>query len=380
MTLLTKAQELKDFCDAQRGVDFIAVDTEFMRERTYYSRLCLIQLATERGAVAVDPLAEGMDLAPLYALFDDPTIIKVFHAARQDVEIFFHATGRVPTPLFDTQVAAMVCGFGEAASYETLAGKLAGARVDKSSRFTDWARRPLTEKQIDYALGDVTHLRVVYRKLCDHLNRTGRADWVSEEMAFLASPDTYRVNPDEVWRRLKLRIEKPRLAALVRELAAWREREAQRLDIPRQRVMKDETLMEIAHHAPQDAAALGHTRGLSNGFPESRAGGEVLAAVARVLAMTPDRYPVMERKRGPAPGASLDLLRVLLRQVSEEQGVAARLIACGDDLDALAASENADIPALKGWRRQLFGETALAVRRGELALAVKGDKVVWFGV
>ncbi|MDR3449375.1 MAG: ribonuclease D, partial [Alphaproteobacteria bacterium] len=284
MSLITTSSQLADFCARQTGADFITVDTEFMRERTFWPKLCLVQVGGPQESVGIDPLAEGIDLTPLFALMDAPKLLKVFHAARQDVEIFYNLTGRVPAPMFDTQVAAMVCGYGEAASYETLATSLAGAKIDKSSRFTDWAYRPLSQKQVDYALGDVIHLREVYRKLRDKLDKSGRVEWVQEEMAVLTNPNTYAINPREAWKRLKLRSEKPRLCALVQELAAWREIEAQRIDVPRNRVLRDEALLEIAYHPPQTAQELSRIRGLSSGFAEGRAGGEILKAVATALA------------------------------------------------------------------------------------------------
>ena len=378
--LLATTKQLARFCDAQAGADFVTIDTEFMRERTYYAKLCLVQVAGPKEAVAIDPLAEGMDLTPLYDLLADKNIMKVFHAARQDVEIFFNATKLVPTPLFDTQVAAMVCGFGEAASYETLADKLAKVKIDKSSRFTNWAQRPLTDRQVEYALADVTHLRIVYEKLVAQLIKSGRSEWMCEEMAVLTDPATYATDPYEVWKRLKLRADKPRLRALVRELAAWREREAQRLNVPRNRVLKDEALMEIMHHAPATTEDLMRMRGLHSGFAESRQGEEVLTVVARVKEMSPDQYPPNEPRRVMPNGSAavLDLLKVLLKQVSDEHGVAAKLIATTNDLERMAAEEEPGVKAMKGWRRQLFGETALELKRGELALAIRGNKVVFF--
>lgn len=375
--LITNTERLREYCASLDGVDYVTVDTEFMRERTYWSKLCLVQLAGPDGGVAVDPLADGIDLSPLYELMANPKILKVFHAARQDVEIFHNATGKVPAPMFDTQVAAMVCGFGDAASYETLADKLAGARIDKSSRFTDWARRPLTDKQIEYALSDVTHLRVVYQKLKDKLAKTGREGWVKEEMDILLNPATYEVNPREVWRRLRLRSDKPRTRAVLREIAAWRELEAQRLNVPRGRVMKDEVLLEVAHHPPLKAEDLSHMRGLSQGFADSRQGQEVLAAVKLANELSSSECPFVEPRRNTPNGTSaiFDLLKVLLKQVCEEHDVAAKLIASSDDLEAIAIDDNADVNALKGWRRQIFGDKALALKRGELALAIKDKKV-----
>jgi ribonuclease D len=373
MTILTTTDQLAAFCNSLKGADYVTVDTEFMRERTYWPIVCLIQLAGPNSAVAVDPLAEGISLQPLLDVMNDPNILKVFHAARQDIEIFFNLSGQVPAPLFDSQIAAMVCGFGESASYETLAGKLANAKIDKSSRFTDWAQRPLSDKQIDYAMGDVTHLRVVYEKLRDELRKNNRAAWVAEEMAALSDPAKYRMDPMTVWERLKLRADKPRLRALIRELAAWRETEAQRLNIPRQRVIRDETLMEIAHHTPRTVVELARTRGLSNSQAEGRQGGEILAAVERALALSPDQCPKGEERRVLPSwiGPTVDLLKVLLRHVSEQHGVAPRLIANTDDLEDIAAKDNADVPALHGWRHELFGSIALQLKRGEIAMKVE---------
>ncbi|HYD69381.1 ribonuclease D, partial [Azospirillum sp.] len=272
MTLITTTSELDAFCRGLAGADYITVDTEFLREKTYYPQLCLIQVAGPDGAVAIDPLAEGIDLTSLLDVLVDPNVLKVFHAARQDVEIFFHLTGKIPHPLFDTQVAAMVCGFGESVGYETLVTKLAGARIDKSSRFTDWSARPLTERQLTYALSDVIHLRPAFEKLRKRLNRTGRAHWLEEEMAVLTNPATYTVEPDTSWQRLKVRTNKPRFMAILKELAAWREREAQRRDLPRSRVLRDEALLEIAAHAPTTVDDLARTRGMGRGFAEGKQG------------------------------------------------------------------------------------------------------------
>ncbi len=377
--LLTKTTELAAFCASVSTADFVTVDTEFMRERTYWPNLCLIQLGGPDEVVAVDPLAEGIDLKPLFELLANTKVLKVFHAARQDVEIFYNLTGAVPQPMFDTQVAAMVCGFGESASYETLAGSLANAKIDKSSRFTDWARRPLTDKQIEYALGDVSHLRVVYEKLRDQLQKSGRAEWVQEEMSVLTSPGTYRIEPMEVWRRFKWRADKPRIRAMLRELAAWREGEAQRLNVPRNRVLRDEALAEIAHHPPNNSHDLAHIRGLSTGFGESRQGKEVLAAVARAIALPPDECPTGEARRDLPRGIGpiVDLLKVLLKQVSEEHGVATKLIANTDDLEQIAADDAANVAALHGWRKELFGHLALELKRGDIAIRIKDKKIIY---
>ncbi|MFY9288043.1 MAG: ribonuclease D [Alphaproteobacteria bacterium] len=377
MTMLTTTEELAAFCKAHATTDFITVDTEFMRERTYWPKLCLIQLGGPQEAVAVDPLADGMKLDPLFELLANSQVMKVFHAARQDVEIFYNLTGQVPQPMFDTQVAGMVCGFGEAASYETLADKLANAKIDKSSRFTDWSHRPLSEKQVNYAIGDVTHLRTIYVKLVEMLQKNDRIGWVKEEMETLTSPSTYQIHPQEVWRRFKWRADKPRLRAMLRELAAWRELEAQRLNVPRNRVVRDEALMEIAHHPPSNVHELARIRGLSTGFAEGRQGKEILDAVARAADLPSDQCPTGDARRilPPGLGPVMDLLKVLLKQVSEENGVAAKLIATTDELEDIAANDDAKVPALHGWRRDLFGHLALELKHGELALSIQGKKV-----
>ncbi|HAX90709.1 MAG TPA: ribonuclease D [Rhodospirillaceae bacterium] len=380
--LISTTDALATFCASLRGAPYVTIDTEFMRERTYYSKLCLVQLGGADQAVAIDPLADGIDLTPLYDLLADTSIIKVFHAARQDIEIFAQASGRVPTPIFDTQVAAMVCGFGDSISYENLASSLAGAVVDKSSRFTDWSQRPLSDKQITYALGDVTHLRIVYEKLAAKLEATGRAEWVQEEMAVLTDPATYRVEPYEVWKRLKLRADKPRRRAVLREIAAWREMEAQRANLPRARIMKDEQLVDIATHAPTTTEELTKLRGLPSGFAEGRHGTAILEAINRAMALPAKDCPEGEARRimPNGSGAILELLKVLLRQISDEHGVAAKLVATSDDLERLASEDTPEIKTLQGWRRQIFGETALALKNGDIALIVKKNKVTTINV
>ncbi|MGH6973735.1 MAG: ribonuclease D, partial [Stellaceae bacterium] len=339
--LITDRAALEAFCRGLAGAPYVTVDTEFMRDKTYWPQLCLVQLAGPAGAVAVDPLAQGMDLAPLHALMADPAILKVFHAARQDIEIFYNATGKVPAPIFDTQVAAMVCGFGESASYETLAARLAGAHIDKTSRFTDWARRSLTERQLKYAIADVAHLRPVYEKLAAQLDRSGRHGWLDEEMAVLTNPATYRLDPADAWKRLKVRSNNRRMLALVRELAAWRETAAQQRNLPRSRIIRDEALVEIAAHAPTNTDELAHTRGLGKGFAEGKLGGEVLAVVARAAALPeadcPQPAPRRELPQGIGP--LVELLRVLLKLRCEENHVATKLVAGSEDLELIAADD-----------------------------------------
>ncbi len=378
MTLITKSAELAALCTRLADADFVAVDTEFMRERTYWPRLCLVQVAGPEDAAAIDPLA-SLDLTPLFSLLRAPQTVKVFHAARQDLEIFFQLMGSLPAPVFDTQVAAMVCGFGDQVSYETLASRLARAKVDKGSRFTDWSLRPLSPRQIEYALADVIHLRPVYQKLRQKLAATGRADWLAEEMAALTDPAAYTIEPLQAFRRLRTRSGNGRMLAVMREVAAWREREAQARDIPRTWVLKDESLLEIAHHAPQTADALARTRGLARKFAESPQGAEVLAAVARGVAVPAAELPAGDEKRALPRGVApvVDLLKVLLKMKCDEADVAHRLVASTEDLEAIAVDgDEADVPALTGWRRQLFGEDALKLRSGAVALFVDGRKLV----
>jgi ribonuclease D len=374
MKLITTTDELAAFCKSLASTEFIAVDTEFMRERTYWPKLCLAQVAGPDDAAAIDALADGIDLRPLDELMGNRKVLKVFHAARQDLEIFYLRTSKVPQPLFDTQVAAMVCGHGEAASYESLATKLAKAKIDKSSRFTDWSRRPLSERQIAYALSDVTHLRVVYEKLKRQLERTDRFSWITEEMAVLSDPATYRADPEQAWRRLKPRGASPRLLAILREVAAWRERTAQRIDIPRQRLLRDEQLLEIASHAPKTAEELSRTRGLGRGFAEGWQGREILDAIDRARGLPDAQLPTRDRapEQLRAPAAVVDLLRTLLRLKAEEAGVAGRLIASADEIDRLAAGKR-DIAALHGWRNEVFGVDAVNLIEGRLALSLAGD-------
>jgi ribonuclease D len=377
MTLISDSKTLAAFCKRQAAAEYITVDTEFMRDRTYWPRLCLVQVGGPEEAAAIDTLAEGLDLAPLLALMANPKVTKVFHAARQDIEIFYHLSGTVPAPLVDTQVAAMVCGFGDAVSYETLAGRLASATIDKSSRFTDWAHRPLTDRQLKYALDDVIHLRLIYEKLAKRLAKTGRTDWVREEMTVLTDPQSYRLEPREAWRRLKTRSDRPRFLAVLRELAAWREEEAQKRDLPRSRVLKDESLLEIAAHAPTTPEALARTRGLGRSVAEGRQGAAILQAVRKGLDV-PDAEMPRAQARPDLPasiGPVVELLRVLLKTKCEKHGVAQKLVASAADLELIAADDEAQVPALHGWRRELFGADALALKHGTLALAVAKNRI-----
>jgi ribonuclease D len=378
MMVISDTAALARFCAEQRGTSFVAVDTEFMRERTYWPILCLVQVAGPIEAAAIDPLAPGIDLTPLLALMADESILKVFHAARQDVEIFFNLSGTVPKPLFDTQIAAMVCGFGDAASYETLVSKLAQASLDKSSRFTDWSRRPLTERQLRYALADVVHLRTVYDGLQHRLASNGRAAWFAEDMAELADPATYRSEPSEAWRRFRLRGRvEPRFFGVLREVAAWRETAARQRNLPRGRIMKDEAVLEIASQTPKTTEALGRSRSLGKGVAEGRLGNEILEAVQRGLANSKAlEVPAPSRPdTPPGLGPLMELLRVLLKQRCEEHQVAQKLVATAEDLEAIAADDRASVPAVFGWRYDIFGKDALALKRGQLALTVRRNRI-----
>ena len=376
MSLITDSGELAAVCAKLKQYDFVTVDTEFLRETTFWPRVCVIQVACDDLAVAIDTLAEGLDLAPFFELMADPNVTKVFHAARQDLEIIWNLAKIIPAPLFDTQVAAMVCGYGDQVAYGELAQSLCKVTLDKSSRFTDWSRRPLSEAQIVYAIADVTHLRDIYRILRDKLEKTGRLSWLADEMASLSNYETYEQAPDRAWERHAHRAKKPRDLAVLMELAGWREHEAQSRDVPRSRVLKDDIMIEVALAAPRSAEALGELRAFPRGMERSRAGVDILAAIERGLARDPKALPRIERDRRNGGGATVELLKVLLRQVAEKQGVAAKMIATSDDLDAIAADDKADVPAMKGWRRELFGAKALMLKRGRLALTVENNRVV----
>ena len=375
--LITTTDALAAQCRRLADEPYVTIDTEFMRERTYYPELCLVQLAGEHEVALVDAVAPSLDLAPLEALLSHPGVVKVFHAARQDVEIFVHLFGAVPMPLFDTQVAAMVAGFGDQVGYDSLVAGLTGGAIDKAHRFSDWSARPLSAAQLDYAAADVTWLRIVYEKLRARLAEDGREDWVAEEMAILSSPGTYRVDPETAWERLKIRGNNRRFVALVRALAAWREQEAQRINIPRQRLLKDETLMEIAAIGPADAEGLARARGITRGFAEGRTGISLLEALTGVLALPETSLPLLPRSRDfVKPSAALvALLKVLLAARCEEHQVAPKLVASADDIDRLAMDGEPDVPALHGWRHDVFGGDALALREGRVALGVDGRRI-----
>ncbi len=379
MALITTTDALAAACHRLALHPFVTVDTEFMRETTYYPKLCLIQMASRDEAVLVDPLAPEIDMTPFLVLMRDPNVMKVFHSGRQDLEILWNLDRCIPNPVFDTQVAAMVCGYGDSVSYEQLAHDLAKARIDKSSRFTDWSQRPLSDAQLIYASSDVTHLRDVYLALKHDLETTGRLHWLDDEMRVLTSPATYEMDPDNAWQRLRGRIRKPKELAILIELAAWREREARTRDVPRSRVLKDDAIMDVVTAAPKSVEALGKLRSIPSGFERSRTGADIIAAVERGLSRDPKTLPDLERgdRRNYSP-ATVELLKVLLKMVSDAERVAPKVIATVDDLEAIASDDAATVPALTGWRREIFGERALGLKHGRLGLAIHNGKVVSF--
>jgi ribonuclease D len=377
MQPITTTENLAQVCERLARHPFVTVDTEFLRESTYYPKLCVAQMASTEEAVVVDALANGIDLSPLFALMANERVVKVFHAARQDVEICWHEANIIPCPLVDTQVAAMVLGYGDSISYDQLVSRITGDNLDKSHRFTDWTRRPLSHAQLAYAVSDVTHLRDVYLRLADDLDRQNRTEWMREEMKVLTSPDTYRLEPEHAWQRLRTRVRKPKEMAVLIEVAAWREREAQSRDVPRGRVLKDDAIADIAVQAPTTIERLGNLRSIPKGFERSKWGDAIVEAVKRGLACDIKTLPRLDRQRPPPNGqATVELLKVLLRMTSERHDVAAKVIATIDDLERIAADDNADVPALSGWRRELFGEKALALKHGRLVLAIENRRVV----
>lgn len=377
MILITTTADLKALCDRLTGAEFVTVDTEFMREKTYWSKLCLIQLASAEEAVAIDPLASGMDITPFYDFMNNSPVLKVLHGGRQDVEIFYHDTGKIPSPLFDTQIAAMVCGFGDQIGYEALVHDLTGEKVDKGSRFTDWSSRPLTDRQIEYAISDVVHLRPVYEKLKKRIKKFGRMDWVAEEMAELCAPATYENPPQEAWHRIRLHNNRARALGILREIAAWREIEARRINIPRGRLIKDEALAEMATHPPTTIETMARMRSVHQGFAESAKGHELLNVIKHAMNLPEEDCPKIEKKphlpQGLAP--TIDLLRVLLKTKCDEHFVAPKLLASASDLEMIAAFDKPDVRAMHGWRYEIFGKDAMDLKAGKLALSIDKRKV-----
>ena len=377
MKIITDTQSLADTCREIAKHDYVTVDTEFLRETTFWPKLCLIQMGWPGDAVIVDVLAKGFDLAPFFELMADETIVKVFHAARQDIEIIYKLGKLLPHPVFDSQVAAMVCGFGDSISYDQLVYKITGEQVDKSSRFTDWAKRPLSDKQLTYALGDVTHLRNVYQSIKANLEEQNRTHWVAEEMEVLTTVETYDMPPINAWKRLKMRARKPRELAVMQSVAEWRETTARQNDVPRGRVVKDDLIYEVMSNPPRNENALNGMRSVKRGFDKGRYSAGLLEAVAKALALDNDELPKLPKPR-QAPegtGAATEMLKVLLKLTVEEEGVAAKVIANVADLERIAADDNADVCALRGWRRELFGERALKLKNGEIALGFSKRKI-----
>ena len=380
MKIISDTNTLAEICQDISKHEYVTVDTEFLRETTFWPKLCLIQLGWPGEAVIVDVLAKDFDLAPFFELMGDESVVKVFHAARQDIEIIYKLGNLLPHPVFDSQVAAMVCGFGDSISYDQLVYKITGARVDKSSRFTDWAARPLSDKQLTYALGDVTHLRKVYISIKANLEEQNRAHWVAEEMKVLTSVETYDMPPENAWKRLKMRARKPRELAIMKKLAQWRENMARKMDVPRGRVIKDDMIYEIMSNPPRDDRALGSMRSMKRGFDKHRYGRELLEVIAQALAVNQDQLPALPIPRQAPEGtaAATEMLKVLLKLTVEEEGVAAKVIANVSDLERIAADDLADVSALRGWRYELFGHRALQLKNGEIALGFSGKKIQVF--
>ena len=378
MQILTTTEQLARACSTFAASSYVTVDTEFLRESTFWPELCLIQMASPDAAVIVDPLAPGLDLKPFFELMANTGVVKVFHAARQDIEIVYNLGGLIPHPVFDTQVGAMVCGYGDSISYDQLVFRITSEHIDKSSRFTDWKRRPLSQKQLEYALSDVTHLRQVYQSIKANLEEQGRSNWVSEEMEILTSPVTYDMPPENAWQRLKLRVRKPRDFALLKALAEWRENMARSFNVPRGRVVKDEAIYEICSHPPTNMNELMALRGVSRGFDRGRYGNELLAVVRKVMEQPKSELPHVpppSQRTYEGSGATTEMLKVLLKLIVEKHGVAAKIIGTVEDMEKIAADDDADVPALKGWRRELFGEAALNLKNGRIALGCDGRSV-----
>ena len=379
MDLITDTKALAALCAELANDIYVTVDTEFMRETTYWPDLCLIQIAGEKANGLIDPMAEGIDLKPFFALMNNTRVLKVFHAARQDVEIMVHLSGTVPHPIFDTQIAAMVCGFGDQVSYEAIVRKLAKVQIDKSSRFTDWSRRPLTEKQLAYALSDVTHLRTVYEGLKSELDATGREPWLAQEMDILTAIETYRTEPDDAWKRVKVRLKSKKQLAVLIAVAGWRETEAQEKNVPRSRVIKDDAVAEIATQMPQTKEALGQLRALPRGMNNSRLGDSLIKAVKDGLARDPVTLPSTNWGRdevSESTQAAAEILKLALKVICERENLAPKLVANTSDIEAVAENDNADVPLLQGWRREVFGNVALDIKRGKSMIGFRDGKIV----
>jgi len=378
MSVITTSEALKELCIRLGKSEYVTVDTEFLRDKTYYSILCLIQIADDNEFHAIDTLAAGLDLTPFYDLMENEKVLKVFHAAKQDIEIFVNMAGVIPKPLFDSQIASMVCGFGDSIGYEKLVMSLCNQTLDKSTRFTDWSRRPLTQRQIDYALGDVTHLRIIYKKLAAQLKENGREHWLNEELAHMLDKESYIIKPVNAWKRIKIRNSNRRFNAIVHKIAQWRETEAQRRNIPRNRVMRDEVLLELSAVRPTHKNALTSVRGLGANFSSSRGSDAVISAIAEAMEMDESDLPKVSHKRPPSQNTDpiVELLKVLLKFVCKSENVAPKLIANADDLEKIAENDIANVKALHGWRYDIFGKDAIALKNGEVAFAIKDSKIV----
>lgn len=382
MSVITTNEALNALCDRLSKSDYVTVDTEFLRDKTYYSKLCLIQIADDNEYHAIDTLAGGLDLAPFYDLMTNENVVKVFHAAKQDIEIFVNQANVVPKPLFDSQIAAMVCGFGDSIGYEKLVMALCNKTLDKSTRFTDWSRRPLTQRQIDYALGDVTHLRTTYKKLKEKLEQSGREHWLSEEIGDMLNIDTYTIQPKDAWKRIKIRNSNRRFNAIVHRIAEWREEEAQRRNMPRNRIMRDEVLLELSAVRPTHTNALTSIRGLGANFASSKSGKDIINAIKESLELPDDALPKISSRKPPSHNTDpiVELLKVLLKLVCKSENVAPKLLANVEDLEKIAESDDADVKALHGWRYDLFGKNAIALKNGEVAFAIKDGEIYVFPI
>lgn len=377
MKIITTTSDLKDLCERAAQETFVTLDTEFVRETTYWSQLCLIQLGLSEEAFIIDPLSKELDLTPFFELLQNPHLVKVVHSGRQDVEIFYHMTGQIPAQLFDTQIAAMVCGFGESVGYDVLVQSYAKVSLDKSSRYTHWAQRPLTEKQLDYALGDVTHLRVIYEKLYAKLVKEDRLHWLEEELAILTDPKTYEIDPYNIWKRIKVRSPKPRMLGILREIAAWREFTAQKRNMPRGRILRDETMLELAAAAPKTREELNRMRGMVGVLSEKNRGEELLALIQKGINLPLEDCPQIKKEVASPPGSSalLEMLKLLLKIKADKYNVAAKLIATSTDLEVIARTSDPNVPALEGWRREIFGNAALALKEGKVAIGIQNNRI-----
>jgi ribonuclease D len=377
MKIITKTSDLKDLCERATLETFVTLDTEFVRETTYWSQLCLIQLGLSEEAFIIDPLSKELDLTPFFELLQNPHLVKVVHSGRQDVEIFYHMSGQIPAQLFDTQIAAMVCGFGESVGYDVLVQSYVKVSLDKSSRYTHWAQRPLTEKQLDYALGDVTHLRVIYEKLYGKLVKEDRLHWLEEELAILTDPKTYEIDPYNIWKRIKVRSPKPRMLGILREIAAWREFTAQRRNVPRGRILRDEMMLELAAAAPKTRDELSRMRGMAAFLSEKNRGEELLELIQKGINLPLEDCPQVKKEGASPPGSSalLEMLKLLLKIKADKYNVAAKLIATSTDLEVIARTSDPNVPALEGWRREVFGNAALALKEGKVAIGIQNNRI-----